>query len=178
MNRAGLGLLLILAPALACVHTGVGRDPSAATSTESHCAVPLAALRETIKPYDNQPDGLEDACVRRRAAFQDRVYVDARFGRQWEKVPIRSCEVDGYVIRFDFDRYEPSPTGEVVLLLFESQEGETRQFSAAMEESTWPKKKTGKLALSACGSASASVQRSTAGWTARVLPPPSAPDEL
>jgi len=144
----------------------------------AYCQMALAALKETIKSSDAQPYGLEEACVRNRATFSGHVFVDARFGHNWERVPERQCQEGPYVIRFDFDEYQKSPAPEVVLLLFESDTPTGRSFSVAMEEPNWPSKKPGVVALSACGSAFGIVRRAHGVWTATVQPPPRGADEL
>ncbi len=46
----------------ACVHSGP-RDQQREMPPGPYCQMALAALRETIRPYDAQPFGLEKACV-------------------------------------------------------------------------------------------------------------------
>ena len=161
-----------------CTQPALKREPPPLMGPNMYCQMAVAALEETVKPYDAQPYGLEEACVRNRAMFSGRIFVDARFGHKWERVPARQCTEGPYVIRFDFENYEKSPAPEVVLVLFESETPIGRSFSAVMEEPNWPSKKPGLVALSACGSAFGNVRKAGAVWTATVEPPPRAPDEL
>jgi len=138
----------------------------------------VAALKETVKTYDAQPYGLEQACVQERAMSSGRIFVDARFGHNWTRVPERECLQDGYVIRFDFDNYERSPSPEVVLLLVDSETPTGWPFNATMEEANWPSKPPGVRALSACGSAFGSLRRTGNVWTATVGRPPKVEGEL
>jgi hypothetical protein len=164
----------------ACVHNRPDQthDSASAAGIGMYCQMALAALKETIKPFDAQPYGLEKACVYSRAMYSGKVFVDARFDHHWGRVPESDCTQEDYVIRFDFDHYQRSPSAEVVLLLVDSETAAGRSFNATMEEPNWPSKKPGLRALSACGSAFGTLRRSGSRWTATVEDPPREPDEL
>ena len=162
----------------ACVHNRPARKAESVPATGTYCQMALAVLQETIRPFDAQPYGLERACVHNRATYSGRVFVDARFDHHWTRVPEGDCTHGDYVIRFDFDHYQQSPSAEVVLLLVDSETPAGRSFNVTMEEPNWPSKKPGLQALSACGSAFGTLRRSGSNWTATVESPPREPDEL
>jgi hypothetical protein len=138
-----------------------------------YCQMAATVLHEVVRSYERQPFGLEDACVKKRAAQAGKIYADARFTDRegLAVVPHRSCTVRDYVIRFDHQHYEASPTPEVVLLLFSPETARGREFNARMETADWPSKRPGVMAMSQCGSAFGVLRREANGWTARVTPP-------
>lgn len=162
----------------ACTHNGPRSRQVSEPSPGVYCKMAFAALRETIKPYDAQPFGLEKACVYNRAMFAGKIFVDARFDHTWVRVPEPDCSEGDYVIRFGFDHYQQSPSEEVVLLLVDSETAAGRSFNATMEQSNWPSKKSGLRALSACGSAFGTLRKTGNTWTATVESPPRQADEL
>ena len=145
-----------------------------------YCAMAVAALSETVKSNQEQPYGLEAACVDEMAARAGKIYVDARFDEASDvgAVPIPNCARKNYIVRFDPNHFEPSPATGVVLLLVSEPTPEGREFNARMEEPSWPAKPPGTVALSQCGSAFGVLTGSGSHWTARISPPVRGPDDL
>jgi hypothetical protein len=158
------------------------RTPRTTPLTAQYCEMALAVLHAVVRSHGEQPLGLEAACVKARAVAAGKVYVDARFsdGHDLEAVPERSCTRDDFVIRFDYQNFERSPSAEVVLLLVDAPTPGGRAFHVQMEEADWPvkKAKSGMVALSQCRSAVGLLQPSGKRWTALVTAPPRDPDSL
>ena len=135
-----------------------------------HCDIAVAVLRAVVRPFDEQPLGLEKACVQQRAAANSRIYVDARFtqGEHLEDIHASSCQRDEYVIRLDWRNFSPSPAMDVVLLMFLRKDQRNLTFNAVTEDANWPRKAPGVMALSQCGSAFGSVRLGQNGWEAFV----------
>lgn len=143
------------------------------------CAMAAATLRETIKPNAAQPFGLEEACVRRLASIEGRIYVDARIeGQDRLSGGAATCLQAPYEIRFDAEHFSPSPAQGVVLLMVSADQGGARKFNAIVEEPNWPARRPEVLAVSPCGSAFGVIRPSGPGWTVAVVPPPRSADAL
>jgi len=149
-----------------------GETPQLQQST--HCDIAATALRAVVRPYREQPLGLEKECVEKRAMRDGRIYVDARFTRddELEDVEVPTCQSDQYFIRFGWKSFVPSPTGHVILLLFVRKSDADLSFNALTEDSDWPSKPPGVFGLSQCGSSFGRVQLENGRWRAVVTKPP------
>jgi hypothetical protein len=156
-----------------------GRQALKATSSD-HCRVAVAALDASVRPFSEQPLAMELACVNKLATRDGKIYVDARFtsGQTLEEPNVSICSTDRYVIRFDWRHFQPSPTDDVVLLLFTDNANGSRSYGVSLEAPDWPRRRPGTVTLSPCYSAFGVVRGSPAGWEAEVTPPPRSPDAL
>jgi hypothetical protein len=162
------------------------RGPTLAASrpnvdkTSPHCQMAVAALDAVVKTFDEQPLGLEKACVESLAHPGETIYVDARFTQGTDLVAVAepTCTYGHYAIRFDWKTFTPSPSTEVVLLLAWNQSATDWRFNAVTEVSNWPKRRPEGMSLSRCGSAFGVLHRGAERWSGRVVPPPRSPDAL
>lgn len=186
MRRAAstCAALLFLTGSLACSAPMEGGPTipirPAAQPLSEHCQMALTALNTTIKKFEEQPLGLNKECVERVASFGGRIYVDARFtkGDRLELSSESGCTTERYIVRFDPNKFVPSPAEEVVLLgLWTNPTGEW-QFNAVVEAPNWPSRRPDTMSLSQCGSAFGVLRRSGQGWNARIIVPPRSPDAL
>lgn len=188
MKRARIG---VVASMFACVcGAACVTSPAAVTdrtdtparrpAMPAFCRVARLALDAAIRPFDEQPLGLDSRCVGRVATLEGRVQVDARFSRDGgEPEPAPDCSDDRYVIRFDPSSFRPSSAGNVVLLaLWSAGALEAWQFNAIIEAPDWPHRRPGTLSLSECGSAFGTVAATRGEWKAVVTAPPQSPDAL
>lgn len=173
---AGMVMMCSLTTCVACSHAT--RRPASPTTEQRslHCDIAAAALRALVRPNREQPLGLEKECVEKRTMRDGRIYVDARFtnGEQLEDTEVSSCERDQYLIRFDWKGFVPSPTGHVVLLLFNRKSDGELTFNAVTEDSDWPGKASGVFGLSQCGASFGNVQLESGRWRAQLTMPPQA----
>lgn len=177
MNRFGTAIVFCGLSCAAYSRPAVQPSPETAASRDvNHCHIAAAALRASIRPYREQPLGLERACVMQRAEQDGAIYVDARFtrGEQLDDVKTASCRRDGYVIRFDWKNFVPSPAADVVLLTFLWKDATTAVFNAVTEDARWPEKPAGLMEISQCGSAFGSVRLVSQEWQVSLSKPPPA----
>jgi hypothetical protein len=133
-----------------------------------------AILGEVVKTNDEQPFGLERACVEDRAAARGQIYVDARFNRRVDDTAVAQpdCPSGKFLIRFNRDNFVSAPSpGVVLLLVYDGEKGSGMEFNARTENSDWPKNKPGVMSLPACGSAFGVLSKEGSTWKARVTSP-------
>lgn len=146
-------------------------EPAAVVGTD-HCDISIAALRAVVRPSQEQRFGLDKACVDKHAALAGKVYVDARFWQQerLEEVSEPSCQRDQYVIRFDWQAFEPSPAEEdVVVLSFWYRSPDLLEFKAAIEDRFWPRDLPQIEPLGHCHEAWGAARRASTGWRGLVV---------
>jgi hypothetical protein len=159
---------------LSC-HQGVGPAVgSNARASSDYCRMAAAILDEVVKTADEQPFGLERACVEDRAESGAHIYVDARFNRKVDHAAVATpdCASGKFLIRFNRDSFVSAPSpGVVLLLVYDGEKGSGIEFSARTENSDWPKNKPGVMSLSACGSAFGVLSEQGNRWRATVTSP-------
>jgi len=137
--------------------------------SEEYCQIAAAILQTTVRSYSEQPSGLERACVEGRARVGSTIYVDARFSRKVdpEVVERSECVTGPYHVRFDWKRFVPAPSPEVVLVLvYDAESGSGTEFNIRMERSTWPQNQPGVMAMSQCGSVFGRLDKADGQWSA------------
>ena len=97
-----------------------------------------------------------------------------------ERVADKSCTTGEFVVRFDSGRNPQSPAPGVVFLSVDEPMPTGRPFFVTVEESRWAKRPSNVLAMPPCDPAFGILNGRTesAGWTAKVVPPPCGPDDL
>jgi hypothetical protein len=142
------------------------------------CDTAMAVLGAIVRPHDEQPLGLEKACVEKYAALNGKIYVDARFVRdgQIESLDEPGCQRDGYVIRFDSKTYAPAPTETVVVLHIDRKDPKMFVFNAVTEDRLWHQAHARNVySWSPCFSSSGMATLGPHGWNATPKAPPPAP---
>jgi hypothetical protein len=170
---------LCFAPLLACAAASKGppSPPSGATDgarASEHCQMAMSALDAVIKRWNEQPLGLDRACVERVAAVEGRIHADARFtvGDQLQVLDEPGCADQRFTVRFGPASSQASPTSQVVLLTLWSQLPAAWDFNAVVDVPTWPTRRPGTSGLPVCGAAFGILRRPGDSWVATLVPPP------
>jgi hypothetical protein len=141
-----------------------------------HCDIAIAALHAVVRPAREERFGLDRACVEKSATLGRKIYVDARFWHQerLEEVAAPTCEREGYVIRFDWKNFEPSPAevGVVVLSLW-YRDPALWEFTAAVKDRMWPRDLPEMEERGLCRVAWGAVSRGPSDWQGLVIQPAS-----
>jgi len=177
MSSTAILCTLVFLAGVGCSATRVPQAASpapAGAAASEHCQMALAALDAVVKRWDEQPLGLERACVERVAATHGKIHADARFtiGDQLQMLPEPGCADDRYAVRFGPRSSASSPTPEVVLLTLWSELPAAWDFNAVVDVPTWPTRRPGAMGLPLCGAAFGILRRPADRWLATVLPPP------
>jgi hypothetical protein len=171
LRRAATTALLVAMSA--CRFPSPIAKPTQPAPGEEYCQMAAAILQGTVKSHSELPSGLERACVEGRAKVGSAIYVDARFSRKVDPdvVDRSECVAGPYRIRFNWKRFVPAPSPEVVLLLvYDADSGSGTEFNVRMERPTWPENRPGVMALSQCGSVFGRLDRVGEQWTANPAP--------
>jgi hypothetical protein len=174
---AGLGCAAT-APSATAPSAPASSSAAAAASASERCQMALAALDAVVKRWDEQPLGLDRACVDRVAASRGKIHADARFtiADQVQILPeagcANCCGDARFAVRFGPSSTAASPTPEVVLLTLWSQLPAAWDFNAVVDVDTWPTRRPGAAGLPVCGAAFGILRRPADAWIATVLPPP------
>jgi hypothetical protein len=164
-----------------CAHRNEQTSRSEAGAEIDYCGISIVALQAAVRTQEEQPLGLDPACVRQYAAFAGKIYVDARFMKDGalEAVSEKSCTRDNFIIRFDDEHDTPSPAPGVLFLSVSPQTPAGRDFYVTIEDANWTKRAPAVLAMPPCYPAFGRLNYSAkAGWTAKVVPAPRGPDDL
>ena len=163
-----------------CAHRNAQMSRGEADAGIDYCGISIVALRAAVRSQEEQPLGLDAACVRQYAGFAGKIYVDARFMKDGalETVSEKSCTRDNFIIRFD-DEHAPSPAPGVLFLSVSPQTPAGRDFYVTIENANWTKRAPTVLAMPPCYPAFGRLDSSgKTGWTAKVVPAPRGPDDL
>jgi hypothetical protein len=109
-----------------------------------------------VKTADEQPFGLERACVEDRAESGAHIYVDATFNRKVDDAAVAPSDC---------------VSGKFLITVNDGEKGSGIEFTARTENSDWSKNKPGVMSLSACGSAFGVLSEQGNRWRARVTSP-------
>jgi hypothetical protein len=165
----------------ACAHRNAQMSRGEAGAGIDYCGISIVALRAAVTSQEEQPLGLDAACVRQHAGFAGKIYVDARFMKDGalETVSERSCTRDNFIIRFDDEHDTPSPAPGVLFLSVSPQTPAGRDFYVTIEKANWAKRAPTVLAMPPCYPAFGRLDSSgKTGWTGKVVPAPRGPDDL
>jgi len=153
--------------AVGCAGGVAAARPGRAVKPPDYCPMVLTALKGLIGPFTDDYTTLEEGCVREVATAAGITYAEA-VGFDPMPTETITCQGDGWTVRIGQHPVQ-APTNGVVLIGFEAERHDSRNFSARIERSGW-RVAPDRIAVNGCGTVEGTVKRRDGRWVAKTFP--------